>query len=111
MKVLNRIFFVTLIILLSVAIAFAMTARSIQVTLGTGATQVSSTYAPFNQMLVQNNAAHNVRLGDSTVSSTKGILIYPSGSSATGTVSGQQGDASQFYLAGTNGDVIDVLLW
>jgi hypothetical protein len=88
-----------------------MTPRLIQVTLGTGATQISATPAYFNQMVVQNNAANNVRLGDSTVSSTKGILLVPGGANNTGTLSGQQGDASLFYLAGTSSQVIDVLLW
>lgn len=56
-----------------------MTARLLQITLGSGATQISATPAYFNQMTVQNNAADNVRVGDSTVSSTKGILLTPGG--------------------------------
>ena len=116
MKTTRRIFLGLSVSLLAstmlVLPVLAMTARSIQVTLGTGATQVSATYAPFSQMTIQNNAAHNIRYGDATVTASKGILLYASGGAgSTGTVSGQQGDASQFYIAGTNGDVIDVLLW
>jgi hypothetical protein len=111
------------VVVLSCALsAWATTPRLIQVTLGTGATQVSVTPAYFNQMTIQNNSAHNCRYGDSTTSVTtpaavnggtagKGILLTPGGAGSTGTVSGQQGDASQFYIAGTQGDVIDVLVW
>jgi len=102
--------------------AWGLTPRLIQVTLGSGATQISATPAYFNQMQIQNNSAHACRYGDATVSVTtpgavnggtagKGMLLTPGGSGNTGTVSGQQGDASQFYIAGTSGDVIDVLLW
>ena len=102
--------------------AWGSTPRLIQVTLGSGATQIISTPTYFNQMVIQNNAAHNIRYGDSTVSVTtpaavnggtagKGILLYSSGAGNVGTLSGQQGDASQFWIAGTSGDVIDVLVW
>ena len=88
-----------------------MTPRLIQVTLTAAATPISATPAYFNQMTVQNNASHTCRIGDATVSATKGILLGATGgSNNTGTFAGQQGDASQFYLFGTAGDVIDVLL-
>jgi hypothetical protein len=103
------VFFV--VVLFCALAAWATTPRLIQVTLGTGATQIVVTSTYFNQMTIQNNATHNIRYGDSTVSSTKGILLTPGGAGSTGTVSGQQGDASQFYIAGTSGDVIDVLVW
>jgi hypothetical protein len=90
-----------------------MVARTIQVTLGAGATQISVTAAPFNQMIVQNNGSA-ARLGDSTVTSTKGIALAASNAVnstvSIGPFAGQQGDASQFYLFGTNAQVIDVLL-
>lgn len=92
-----------------------MTARSIQVTLGSGATQIATTQTVFNEMFVQNNAAHVCRVGDSTVSSTKGQQLAASGAVNStldvGPIVGSQGDASQFWIAGTSGDVIDVLLW
>jgi hypothetical protein len=99
-----------------------MTVRDIQVTLGSGATRISATPAYFNQMTIQNNAAHECRYGGSAASVTtpaavnggtagKGTRLTPSGAGNTGVVSGQQGDASQFYIAGTAGDVIDVQLW
>ena len=114
---------VAVVMLFCALAAWGLTPRLIQVTLGSGATQVSATPAYFNQMIIEDNAAHSIRYGDSTVSVTtpaavnggtagKGILLFPGGGSgSTGTVSGQQGDASQFYIAGTSGDVVDVLLW
>lgn len=91
-----------------------MTARLISVTLGAGATQISATPAPFNQMIVQNDSAAAGRLGDSTVTSSTGIALAASGAANStaviGPFSGQQGDASQFYLYGTQNDVVTVLL-
>lgn len=92
-----------------------MTARLITVTLGSGATQISSTHAYFNHMLVQNSSASDTcQLGDSTVTSSTGITL--AGANAVnstvtiGPFSGQQGDASQYYLYGTSGQKAAVLL-
>jgi hypothetical protein len=91
-----------------------MTPRLIQVTLGAGATQISATTSPFNQMTIQDNAAAVVRVGDSTVSATKGFALAAAGAAGSsitiGPFSGQQGDASQFYLFGTATQLIDVFL-
>jgi len=91
-----------------------MTARLIQVTLGAGATQISATSAYFNQMNVRNSAAAVARLGDSTVSSTKGIALAAANAANSeiviGPFAGMQGDASQYWLFGTSGQLIDVLL-
>jgi len=90
-----------------------MTSRSIQVTLGAVATPISTTSEVFNQMIVQNNSAAACRLGDSTVSATKGISMAAAAATppvVIGPFVGQEGDASQFYLFGTSGDLIDILL-
>ncbi len=119
---LTKFVLVVVLMLIGAVAAWALTPRLVQVTLGSGATQISATPAYFNQMTIQNNSAHSCRYGDSTTSVTtpaavnggiagKGMLLTPGGAGNTGTVSGQQGDASQFYIAGTAGDVIDVLLW
>ena len=65
--------------------------------------------------LIQVTLAAVCRLGDSTVSSTKGISLAAAGAANSiltiGPITtGSQGDASQFYLFGTASDVIDVLL-
>lgn len=84
---------------------------SIQVTIGASATQVSAIlYCRW--VVFQNNASHNIRIGDSTVTSSKGILL------ASGTPGGSftlQPDPqpeiinlSQWYVSGTQNDVVDV---
>jgi hypothetical protein len=53
-------------------------------------------------------------VGDSTVSATKGFALAAAGAAGSsitiGPFSGQQGDASQFYLFGTATQLIDVFL-
>jgi hypothetical protein len=91
-----------------------MTARMITVTLGSGATQISTTAAPFNQMVVQNIGSASANLGDATVSATIGIELAASAAAnsivSIGPFSGQQGDASQYWLYGTSGQKVAVLL-
>lgn len=85
-----------------------------QVTLGAAATQLSTISAPCRQVIVQNNAAHSMRVGDSTVSSTKGVFLS--------TVAGGGGGSLNFgamifygvnlmdlYVFGTQNDVVDVI--
>jgi hypothetical protein len=87
---------------------------SIQVTLGSGATQISKHGINFKQMIIQNNtSADSVRAGDSTVvagayGTGKGILIPPSSNMNWGPTVIQGGILSNWYLAGTLNDVIDV---
>jgi hypothetical protein len=91
--------------------------RILQVTLGSGATQVVANqdaviggYNIYCSVLIfQNNASHNVRVGDNTVTASRGILLNPGGSN-TLTVCPPHGTLlSQYYLYGTSGDVIDVM--
>lgn len=88
---------------------------SIQVTLGSSATQITTTHVRCSEWMIQNNAAHNIRFGDSTVTSSKGIVLVsgtPGGSyTSTGSMNGSQpvlDDLSQWYISGTAADVIDV---
>ena len=82
----------------------------IQVTLGAGATQISKHGINFKQMIIQNNtSADTVRVGDSTVSSTKGILLTAGSAFNAGALNIQAGILSGYYLFGTAADVIDVL--
>jgi hypothetical protein len=78
-----------------------------QVTLGAAATQISTHGIGYRQLVIQNNATHDVRYGDSTVTATRGILLNPGGSSNEGAISIQGGVLSTDYLFGTSGDVID----
>jgi hypothetical protein len=91
----------------------------LQVTLGAGATQIfpqgtaQGVTSPKNFIVIQNNAANAVRVGDATVSATKGIQLAsgnPGGSLqlSPGTP-GILGFGSGLYLFGTQNEVIDVL--
>jgi hypothetical protein len=82
-----------------------------QTTLGSGATALAATSLGVYQLQIQNNAAHNMRCGDSNVSSTRGALLLANGvgSDNFGPASFQMFDLSQIYCAGTSGDVVDVI--
>ena len=64
-------------------------------------------------LLPQNNGTHNMRFGDTTVSSTRGIILYPSTSEfappslqfpiAANTM------LSDWWVQGTPGDVLDFI--
>lgn len=93
--------------------------QSIQVTLLAGATPIvapSATQIPsqnrisFQVLMIQNNAADVCRVGDASVSATKGLSL--AAGSAPLTIAPPleySSDLSDYYLFGTAGDVIDVL--
>ncbi len=84
----------------------------LQVTLGATATRISSTRIPVRQVTFQNNAANTMRIGDSTVSSTKGIQLAfgnPGGSATMGTLDAYNTDLSEWWVFGTNAQLLDVL--
>lgn len=69
---------------------------------------------PFSVLVVQNNAAHSVRIGDSTVSTTKGILLAsgsPGGSQTIEPAIQYTGDLREFWIVGTAADVIDFMIF
>ena len=93
----------------------------IQVTLLSGATPIAPSdlvvarNLNFNAIVIQNNAAHVVRVGDSTVSSTVGIALA-AGSSTTQppfvvAPLAQAETLSDWFLYGTVGDKIDVMVF
>jgi hypothetical protein len=51
-----------------------------------------------------------MRLGDLSVSSTRGILLYPTGSATVAPQVQYSGDLSEFYVNGTAGDVLDIMV-
>ena len=88
--------------------------RILQVTIGSGTnTQVTTNTNIYCTIIVfQDNAGANCRIGDSTVTSTKGIQLATGspGGSATFQINTPRGSQlSQYYIAGTTGNVIDVL--
>ena len=87
--------------------------KTLQVTLsGSGANQITTTITPFNQMIISNNTSHVTRYGDSAITSTKGPAIAANATVSIGpfAVISTGGDASQWYIAGTAADVIDVIV-
>lgn len=87
--------------------------HTLQVTIGAGTTQISATSIPVKQLFVQNNAAHTIRVGDKNTTSSRGALISsgsPGGSITSGAFGIQQAtDLQQWFINGTNGDVIDII--
>lgn len=85
------------------------------VTLGAGATQVSTTPRAVRWVTIQNNAAHLCRVGDQTVTTSVGALLDPSSAGAAGgslTINAFHQaaiDLSAIWIAGTNADTIDVV--
>ena len=104
--------FVVVVLLSATAWAGPLT---FQVTIGASATQLSTTNLYCSAWIIQNNAAHNFRFGDSTTTTSKGTVLAsgsPGGSyTTTASANGTQpapDNLSQWYVAGTNGDVVDV---
>lgn len=91
--------------------------KTLQVTLTANATQVF-TPGPLEpsifarQVIIQDNAAANVRVGDKNVSATRGglLLAASNGNINLGVnLTGGEIDLSTIWLFGTNGNVIDVI--
>jgi hypothetical protein len=79
---------------------------TLQTTLASGATRISSLTQQAYQVMLQNNAAHSMRCGDGNVTSTRGALLTASG----GTINFSAPlYLSQLYCVGTQGDVVDVI--
>lgn len=90
--------------------------KLLRVTIGASATQVSTTSIPVCQAIVQNNNITNtVRVGDSSVTATTGINLgpaasagLPGGSVSLGPFPAFNADLMNLYVAGTNGNVVDI---
>src|SRR5215475_1936171 len=89
-----------------------------QVTLLAGPTQLSPSIPGqqvlCRQILIQNNSANNMRLGDANVSATRGIQLNAApggggGSFNSGATPIFNSYLSDFWLFGTQGDVVDFM--
>lgn len=58
---------------------------------------------------LQNNGSNNMRFGDSSVSSTRGIILQPSGSDTLSPVMVANSMISDWWVWGTEGDILDYL--
>lgn len=79
------------------------------------ATQNSTQLREMFQILIfQNNSTHSVRVGDASVSATKGLVLASGSTTTTPPLviaphMEYSGDLSEWYLFGTAGDLIDVM--
>jgi hypothetical protein len=86
-----------------------------QVTLGAGATQIFAAKLGVRELNIQNNAAHNCRVGAANVSATLGIQLSTQSGGGGGDITAGTFNISnatflnEWYVFGTQNDVIDVL--
>lgn len=107
----NRILAGASVVLLALCVPHIANAapNTIQVTIGASATPISATNLYCQSFVVQNNAAHVIRVGDSTTSTTKGTQVTVGSSvSWLPTSPAAAYNLAQWYIAGTQNDVIDV---
>ena len=89
-----------------------MALKTLQVTIGAAVTQFSTTNIPCYQVIVQNNSTHTMRIGDKNTSATRGALLAagtPGGSVNLGTFTMVNTDLMEWWVAGTQNDVVDVI--
>lgn len=58
---------------------------------------------------IQNNGSNNMRVGDNTVTATRGQLISSSGSIYTAPCPARGTRLSDWWIIGTSGDTADIL--
>ena len=63
----------------------------------------------FQHAIIQNNNATDIRIGDNTVSATRGIKLS-AGASLTITLGLSFRPTEQIWASGTSGDVVDVMV-
>jgi hypothetical protein len=89
-----------------------MATATLQVTIVTNPTRVSATSVPCRQLFFQNNQGHNMRVGDANTTVNRGALMAsgtPGGSVNLGAFTASNTDLQDWYVAGTPGDVLDVI--
>lgn len=100
-------------ILFWAAIGHTSGAHTLQVTIGSGVTQITTTNTYARQIIFQNNQTHSMRVGDSATTSSRGALLAsgsPGGSMNVGPAGALAGlDVSSWFVAGTQNDVLDVI--
>lgn len=105
----KKIFLVILLAFLAILPASAAV-QTIQVTIGAGATQVSTVTLNCRWVVFQNNTtANSMHIGDSTVTSTKGINLPAGSSFFVPPMPGSTAvNLTSWYVQGTAADVIDI---
>ena len=84
----------------------------LQITLTAVATRVTATRTACKQVIVQNTAANVCRVGDSGVTASKGIKLAASAAANSivsfGPMDGNPIELEDFYIFGSENDLIDV---
>lgn len=86
--------------------------RTMQVTIGAGVTRFTTSDIYCVQVIAQNNAAHSMRVGDSSTTSSMGALLAsgsPGGSINLGPHDANRENLKDWFVAGTQNDVLDVI--
>ena len=61
-------------------------------------------------LLIQNNGSNPMRVGDSTITSTKGVQLFATGSLDNTLALSYGGSLAEWYILGTSGDAYDILV-
>lgn len=64
----------------------------------------------FQSVIFQNNGVADMRIGDSSVSSTKGIKLTAGGSLTSSLPLAYSGNLNEWWVNGTSGDKLDILV-
>lgn len=88
--------------------------RILQITLLAGATPITTAKLYTPSLLIQNNAAAVVRVGDNTVSATRGYSLQPATAPANANSlrverSDNRIPVFNYFLFGTAGQLVDVM--
>ena len=100
-----------LLMILACVIPADAVVRTFQVTIGAAATQVSTVNIYCNWVAFQNNTtADAMRIGDSTVTASRGIKLLAGGSFFTPPLAQPAAttNLATWYVQGTPSDVIDI---
>jgi hypothetical protein len=84
---------------------------TLQVTIGAATTQVSTTPIYCTWVVFQDNATHNMYIGDVNTSSSRGLQLLPGGGSFyQGPLpTGGATNLADWYVAGTQNEVLNVV--
>jgi len=91
--------------------------RILQLTMTGSAQELAPVLGGLNQgigiycsvLQMQNNGTHSMRVGDNTVTASRGQLIGPSGGLYTAPCPPKGTRLSDWWVIGTSGDILDIL--
>lgn len=85
--------------------------KSLQVTIGAAVTQFTTADIPVRHVIVQNTAAAVMRVGDASTTSSIGLSLAAASTPVTiaGPYESHNDNLKNFWVAGTNTQVLDVL--